>query len=114
MISVVHDMIDPSSSFDDYNKPNDLTDDETKSYANIKIHQKTIKLYVTRELGTNINLDKIHGLVLGQCTHSLQSMIKNENDYKDKSNTFDILWLMKQLKQITAGIDSISNKIQLL
>ena len=110
-ISVVCDMIDSGSYFDNDNKPKNLTDEEKKSDVNTKIHQQRIKIYITRELGMKSNMNKIHCLVWEQCTYILQSMIKHENYYRDKPDNFDTLCLLKKIKQINSVIYSRSNKI---
>ena len=69
-------IIDLSSSFDNENNPKDLNDEEKNYDINIKIQKQRIKLYVTRELVMKRNLDMIRGLVWGEFTHTLQSMIK--------------------------------------
>ena len=51
MISVVRDVIHPRPYFENANKPKEITDEEKKSYLNVKVNQQRIELYMTRELG---------------------------------------------------------------
>ena len=60
MISVVRDVIHPRSYVENVNNPKEITDEEKKSYLNVKVNQKNIKLYMTREMGMQINTKKIH------------------------------------------------------
>ena len=52
---------------------------------------------------------KIYGLVIGQCTPALRSTLKGDDEYNNKSESFDALWLMKKLQTVTAGMDLKAN-----
>ena len=67
-------------------------------------------MYVTREVGLENNMLKIYGLVKGQCSHSLQAVLKQENDYETKDRKQDVLWLLGKLKLLTSGLDNRSDK----
>ena len=54
-------------------------------------------------------MNKIYGIVFGQCTLGLQSEMKEVTDYGKKSNDCDVLWLMGELNKITAGLDTKEN-----
>ena len=51
------------------------------------------------------NMNRIHGIIWGQCTPGLKLVLKGNKDYPTKSNFFYYLWLMKEAKNITAGLD---------
>ena len=51
------------------------------------------------------NLNKLCGIVIGQCTPPLRSIIKHDAEYGIKSSDFDTLWLIKNIKKTTAGVD---------
>ena len=53
-------------------------------------------------------------MVLGQCTQALRSTLKGESEYEDKSGSLDVLWLLKKLKKITAGVDAKANPVLVL
>mgnify|MGYP003321274356 CR=1 FL=1 len=55
------------------------------------------------------NMVKVYGLVWGQCSAALQSYIKGLDSYEDKSDGFDVLWLLGELKKATSGIDAKVN-----
>ena len=54
-------------------------------------------------------MNNIHGILLGQCTPSLQSVMKEVPDYENKSKDCDFLWLMEELKKITEGANIKAN-----
>jgi hypothetical protein len=65
---------------------------------------------MTREAELESNMNKIYVIVKGQCSHSLCTVLKQEDKYKQKDKEQDILWLLEHLKSITSGLDSKSNK----
>jgi len=67
------------------------------------------KQFFSREESINQNINKIYGLVIGQCTPALCSTLKSNAEYKDKSTDYDALWLLKKLKVLTAGVDQKDN-----
>ena len=56
------------------------------------------------------NIEKIYATIWGQCTQSLQGIVRNIDEYKKKAQSFDVIWLLEQLKKITSGIDVKLNK----
>ena len=55
-------------------------------------------------------MNNIYGIIWGQCNSGLQSSLKVNEDFPSKSKMSDLLWLMKETKNITAGIDVKLNK----
>ena len=55
------------------------------------------------------NTNKLYGIVIGQCTPELISIIKVEAEYKKKSSDFDTLWLLQKVNKTTAGVDMKAN-----
>ena len=55
-------------------------------------------------------MNRIYGIIWGQCTPELQLVLKGNEDYNKKSKTFDLLWIIKEAKKITAGIYVKLNK----
>ena len=51
----------------------------------------------------------MYGIVIGQCTPELISIIKVEAEYKKKSSDFDTLWLLQKVNKTTAGVDMKAN-----
>ena len=56
------------------------------------------------------NMLKIYGLIIGQCSHSLRAVLKQEADFNEKDRAQDILWLLEKLRGLTSGLDNKSNK----
>eukprot|EP00957_Ditylum_brightwellii_P089036 6780401-Ditylum_brightwellii.AAC.1 len=58
------------------------------------------------------NIEKLYGVIIGQCTDSLLLEIKGDDAYEDAKMDSDALWLLRTLKQISAGINAKKNKVQ--
>ena len=51
----------------------------------------------------------MYGLLWGQCSSALQATIKGINEYEGKSNDFDPIWLLIEIKKTISGIDLKAN-----
>ena len=51
----------------------------------------------------------MYGIVIGKCTPPLRSTIKHDAEYGIKSSDFDTLWLLRNIKKTTAGVDMKAN-----
>ena len=71
------------------NKPNGLTDEEKQDSVSVEIHKEEIKEYVKELKILKSNLKKLHSLIYGNCTESVQTMLKADEEYEDKSKVFD-------------------------
>ena len=78
----------------DKEKPQTLTDEQTRDVVFVAQKTEEAKDYVKRMRVLRNNIPKLYGLVWGQCTPGLQSELQGESEYKDKSNEFNCLWLM--------------------
>ena len=78
VLSLVRDEVDPMVNFETNNLPKDLSDEDKKSEVKVAVQQQRIKLYVNREMELGNNVRKIYGLVKGQCSHSLKTMLKQD------------------------------------
>ena len=56
------------------------------------------------------NINKLHKIIIRQCTPALKSSIKRDKDYEDKSKDFNTFWLLQKLKIVTAGVDAKANQ----
>ena len=72
---------DPSDSFKSKNCP--AEPDETKKNIPIKmkVWEMKIKRYLDNEDRLRENINKIYGLVIGQCTIALLSTLRSDKDY---------------------------------
>ena len=58
------------------------------------------------------NMEKLYGVMIGQCTDSLLSEIKGDDGYEDAEMDSNALWLLQTLKRISAGINTKKNEVQ--
>ena len=104
---------DPSENvvmnFEAYCKPKELTDEEKKSSVETEIKKEKIKEYVKDLKTMKSNLKKMYNLVYGNCTDSVQTMLKAENDFEVKSKVFDYKWIFLKVKLIVSGLDTKVN-----
>ena len=52
---------------------------------------------------------KLYGLLWGQYSSALQATIKGINEYEDKSDNFDLIWLLIEIKKAISVIDLKAN-----
>lgn len=93
-------------------KPKPFTADELKDGMNKSIHDEHIKVYVKRETTLGENLTKLYSIIWGQCTAILHENIKGLLDYNTQSTKEDCIWLLKAIKEVSAGIDNTCNKYE--
>ena len=91
------------------NKPTELSDDEKEFTVDVEIHKEEIKEYVKDLKLMKGNLKKVYTIVFGNCTDSVQTMIKTDSEYEEKSKTFDHAWLFEKVKTIVSGLDTKVN-----
>ena len=73
------------------------------------MQEQRYKMYILCESPLEDNMSKAYSLVWGQCTNALQSLIKGLDNYDEKSNDYDVIWLLTSLKKITSGVDVKAN-----
>ena len=89
--------------------PKDLTTTEEGSNIKLKMWEIRVKKYMDRKEVLTENANKLYDIVIGQCTPPLISTIKHDAEYGIKSSDFDTLWLLKNIKKTTAGVDMKAN-----
>ena len=55
------------------------------------------------------NLKKLYGLVFGDFTESVQTMIRTDSEHDEKAKVFDHAWLLQKLKTIVSSLDAKVN-----
>ena len=55
------------------------------------------------------NMASLWGIVIGQCTDSLQEQIRAEDEYETNSLNYDSIWLTKALKKVFSGVTAIQH-----
>ena len=81
----------PTYLFDTNNKPKDLTTYEARSEVYKAILASRVRQYIEREEIINYNTNVIYGFIWGQYTPGLQSVLNGNEDYPNKSKTFDLI-----------------------
>jgi hypothetical protein len=110
VLPAVKRMTDPMVDFKAKQAPKDLTDDEKKSDVEVQMQQQRIKLYISRETMVRTNMDKLYGIITGQCSQASIAIMENRNDFQKHDDACDVIWLMQTMKEITSGLDDKSNK----
>ena len=54
-------------------------------------------------------MEKVYGVIWGQCSAALHAKIKGLSDYEMSSSDLDIVWLIREIKKIFSGIDKKSD-----
>ena len=101
-------MIDPFDGFAETHKPSPLMN-EDPSFDERYLQQERIRSFVARENILKENVIKVFGLIWRQCTSALQAVIKGVDEYTIKSRSHDMIWLLRQIKSVTAGVDVKAN-----
>ena len=70
-----------------------------------------VRQYIDREAQLVSNMNKLYGIIWGQCTPGLKSVLKGNEDFFYKSKKFDLLWIMQEKKNITTGMYVKLNKL---
>ena len=95
------------SDFERNNKPTPI--DSGASDVDKEIHKEEIKEYVKDRKLIRSNLKKIYSLMYGNCTESLQTMLRADSEFEEKSRVFDHEWLFEKVKIIVSGLDTKVN-----
>ena len=105
LIPLFKDMVDPETKFKSKRKPIKLDEAQKDDELEKDIYKEHVKVYVAGLTLLTRNQEKVFGVICGQCSAALQSKIKSLAEFEDKSSSLDSLWLLKELKKATAGID---------
>ena len=106
MKPIFKDFKDPLATLQANHMPRAI---ENPSEIEKEIQRERIKQYVSREVNVRRNRERAFGIVWGQCSLALQSEMKGNHNYEEKSASFDILWLLVELKKAVSGIDDKVN-----
>jgi len=60
-----------------------------------------------RKTAASSNMAALWGVIMGQCSGSLQQHVKAEDEYK--AHMYDAVWLLQTLKKVTSGVTHQSN-----
>ena len=88
--------------------PSDAIGDPEK----LQVWKEKLSKYNKRIETIEDNQVKMYGIIFGQCTESLKSEIKGDDEYPDMEMDSNALWLVKMIKKISAGINTKKNEMQ--
>jgi hypothetical protein len=110
IIGLIRELKDPSTNFRKNNLAKNLTAKQKESDIKAAIQAQSIKLYAAREADMKNNMDKVYGIVKGQCSMSLHTVIKQYPELDEKNDKHNVFRLLSKLKDVTSGLDMKSNK----
>ena len=87
-----------------------MISEDLKDPINAATQQHRVNIYVNREAVLRSNLDRIYILIWGQCYHGINSIFHKNDYFEYKSDIFDCLWILKQVKEVTTVLDVKSNE----
>ena len=56
------------------------------------------------------HMTTLWGIIIGQCTTVLVEAVRAEQDYEDKAEVYDSIWLLRAIKRIVSGVTTSSNE----
>ena len=74
------------------------------------VMKEEVKLFAKRKYVLTNNIRRAYTYVWCQCTPSLQACVRGEPDYEEKSEVSDLVWMLKVLRSLTAGVDEQANE----
>ena len=110
VVDIVKYQEDPSGGFEKEHLPKSKTTEELKDPITKSLQDQEVKMYLIRKNKLRTNVNKIWGLIMGQCSTALSSVVENSSDFRTSDKKNDILWLLNEVKQITSGLDMKCNK----
>ena len=91
-------------------EPTDLTDTEKKDDLKLRVYMKKLEYFLNRTNTLKSNLIKVWAIIIGQCSPALKSVIEGLEDYEEKEEDSDVVWLLKNIKSLSSGVDVKANK----
>ena len=113
---LVQDFKDPIQEFEK-DKPKMPTNDEGKekelkdlSPIDQMILKEEVKNYSTSVKLIKTNIQRVYGMIWGQCTSGLQGAIRSEEEFIKKREKFNTEWLLTKIKERLSGIYKNQNQ----
>ena len=104
MVGIVETYKDAHDIYDKNQTPKYLRIEEKKFEFKVQIKNQCIKMYVTKEMEMFNNINSSYAKIWGQCTDTLQNMIKHLDKFTVKNNERAVIWLPKNIKTVSTGI----------
>ena len=96
-------------NFQEKNKPKELCDEDKESTVNVEMREEDTKECVKDLRLLKSNLKKLYGIVFGNCTESVQMMVRTDSEHEQKAEIFDHDWLLQKVKTIVSGLGTKLN-----
>ena len=84
VLVLVQDTKYPKASFDTKNEPTQLNEAEANSVVKKAILASRLRYCIYREARLVSNMNKIYGIIWGQCTTGLQSVLKGNEEFPSR------------------------------
>ena len=86
---------------EDIEEPRDLSDEELRSATKKLIWKTKVQSYVRRVEVQDRNCQSIFSIIWKQCSTGMKNRLQSLCEYESKSDTYDCVWLLKEIKAIT-------------
>jgi len=85
ILPILREGTDPKADFETNHLPKPLSAGDASNEIKNAILKERIKMYIARESQLDENVTKLYNVIWGQCTDQLQSAIKYQSQYEEKS-----------------------------
>jgi len=85
ILPMLREGADPKADFKTNHLPKPLSAGDANNEIKKAILKERIKMYIARESQLDENVTKLYNVIWGQCTDQLQSAIKYQSQYEEKS-----------------------------
>ena len=100
---------DPIKEYEANNMPGTPSAEDINNPVKEAILREEIKQFVARKNNIRRNIQSVYSLLWGQCSASLQAYIKGQDGYIKSTESYDVKWLMSELRKASSGVDSKAN-----
>ena len=109
ILVVIEDLKDPKPDIEK-EEPKDLEGSDATSEVKKWKKQAEVRNYYQRITNLQNNQETLYRVIWGQCSNGLQEVVKANDEFLKKSKDFNCIWLLKQCKMISAGVNAKANK----
>ena len=115
VVCLIRDEIDPKPELtkvrDELVTEEQMKKIEDGNVFEIALMNDAVKRYGQRQANLTKNIGKIFELLWGQCTTSVRTLLKGNDEYESKRKESDVLWLIPKLRQLTSGVDEEADAV---
>ena len=111
--SIIRDLKDPEEDLKNTYGAKRPVKDAKDQYADFAVEEWKMehKMFLDRKAIMKNNEKKLYALVWGQSTQALRSEIIALKDYNENSRRGNVLWLLENIKLVSAGVDTTANVV---